>query len=203
MSFDAVKIIIMIFLILTIALSSYYLYLLLNNKNYEAKRHEMEMLELENQMLINKEEEISNNPETINNNTQVITDNQIVLTKEEKKTFFELADDLSTEDLNYLNEIKNYALSYDNIQMFDRKYYQVISYGQRKTICQLYIKDGHILVKINLGKIKVNKELEPIKTKPIKILVKDDNSLNEVKRQIEVGFYKQSGAIKFSMEGSN
>lgn len=202
MSFDTVKIIILVFLILTIILSSIYLYLLIKNKNYEAKCHEFEMLELDNQILINKTDELSNKLEAKNNLTQ-LNDKQILITKEEKKTFSELALDLSVEDLNYLNEIKNYALGYENIELFDRKYYQVISYGQRKTICQLYIKDGHILVKISLGKIKVNKELEPITTKPIKIQVIDEESLNEVKKQIEVGFYKQSGAIKFSMEGSN
>ena len=50
-------------------------------------------------------------------------------------------------------------------------------------------------VKVSLGKLKIKKGMEPLKLKTIKIVVKDDASLEEAKKQIELGYYKQSGAM--------
>lgn len=197
MSVETLKVVIMMFLIVAILASALYLVLLLINKNFEVKEYEIELLKLDNEILHQKS---TNLVESGEGNLQVISSNQVVLDKEEKKTFRELADGLNYDSLKYLMAIREYSKSFDRIEIFDRKYYQVISYGQRKSICQIHIKDGEVLVKINLGNIKVDKSLEPIKTKPIKILVNNDDALEEAKKQINLGFYKQSGAIQVSMK---
>lgn len=112
-----------------------------------------------------------------------------------KKTLKKELHALDATKKGYYDAILTYALKYPKVEASVRKYYQTISYGPRKTICRIQIKGGDVIVKVSLGKLKIKKGMEPLKLKTIKIVVKDDASLEEAKKQIELGYYKQSGAM--------
>lgn len=176
------------FLFLSCCFAGIYLFAFLKSKNEEEKDYKIRMLNLENEI----------NKETVEENDEDVV--AIKLAKVETKTFEESLNDLSEESRGYLTELQKYAKKYENVNIFDRKYYQTITYGQRKTICKVLIQEGKLIVKSSLGKLKISKDVEPLKLKSIKIEVKDENSLAEAKKQIDLGYYKQSGTIKISME---
>ena len=179
------------FLFLSCCFAGIYLFAFLKSKNEEEKDYKIRMLNLENE--INKEK--MKNVQPVEENDEDVV--AIKLAKVETKTSL---NDLSEESRGYLTEIQKYAKKYENVNIFDRKYYQTITYGQRKTICKVLIQEGKLIVKSSLGKLKISKDVEPLKLKSIKIEVKDENSLAEAKKQIDLGYYKQSGTIKISME---
>ena len=182
------------FLFLSCCFAGIYLFAFLKSKNEEEKDYKIRMLNMENE--INKEK--MKNVQPVEENDEDVV--AIKLAKVETKTFEESLNDLSEESRGYLTELQKYAKKYENVNIFDRKYYQTITYGQRKTICKVLIQEGKLIVKSSLGKLKISKDVEPLKLKSIKIEVKDENSLAEAKKQIDLGYYKQSGTIKISME---
>lgn len=172
----------------------FYLVEIARNKNAEYLKGQIEISRLDNEILeLQKEER-----KAMLANSQVVNiseDSVIINSVTPQKDFEEELHALDATKKGYYDAILTYALKYPKVEASVRKYYQTISYGPRKTICRIQIKGGDVIVKVSLGKLKIKKGMEPLKLKTIKIVVKDDASLEEAKKQIELGYYKQSGAM--------
>lgn len=181
-------------LLLSLVATVFYLVEIARNKNAEYLKGQIEISRLDNEILeLQKEER-----KAMLANSQVVNiseDSVIINSVTPQKDFEEELHALDATKKGYYDAILTYALKYPNVEASIRKYYQTISYGPRKTICRIQIKGGDVIVKVSLGKLKIKKGMEPLKLKTIKIVVKDDASLEEAKKQIELGYYKQSGAM--------
>lgn len=181
-------------LLLSLVATVFYLVEIARNKNAEYLKGQIEISRLDNEILeLQKEER-----KAMFANSQVVNiseDSVIINSVTPQKDFEEELHALDATKKGYYDAILTYALKYPKVEASVRKYYQTISYGPRKTICRIQIKGGDIIVKVSLGKLKIKKGMEPLKLKTIKIVVKDDASLEEAKKQIELGYYKQSGAM--------
>ncbi len=181
-------------LLLSLVATVFYLVEIARNKNAEYLKGQIEISRLDNEILeLQKEER-----KTMLANSQVVNiseDSVIINSVTPQKDFEEELHALDATKKGYYDAILTYALKYPKVEASVRKYYQTISYGPRKTICRIQIKGGDVIVKVSLGKLKIKKGMEPLKLKTIKIVVKDDASLEEAKKQIELGYYKQSGAM--------
>lgn len=181
-------------LLLSLVATVFYLVEIARNKNAEYLKGQIEISRLDNEILeLQKEER-----KAMLANSQVVNiseDSVIINSVTPQKDFEEELHALDATKKGYYDAILTYALKYPKVEASVRKYYQTISYGPRKTICRIQIKGGDVIVKVSLGKLKIKKGMEPLKLKTIKIVVKDDASLEEVKKQIELGYYKQSGAM--------
>ena len=181
-------------LLLSLVATVFYLVEIARNKNAEYLNGQIEISRLDNEILeLQKEER-----KAMLANSQVVNiseDSVIINSVTPQKDFEEELHALDATKKGYYDAILTYALKYPKVEASVRKYYQTISYGPRKTICRIQIKGGDVIVKVSLGKLKIKKGMEPLKLKTIKIVVKDDASLEEAKKQIELGYYKQSGAM--------
>lgn len=181
-------------LLLSLVATVFYLVEIGRNKNAEYLKGQIEISRLDNEILeLQKEER-----KAMLANSQVVNiseDSVIINSVTPQKDFEEELHALDATKKGYYDAILTYALKYPKVEASIRKYYQTISYGPRKTICRIQIKGGDVIVKVSLGKLKIKKGMEPLKLKTIKIVVKDDASLEEAKKQIELGYYKQSGAM--------
>ena len=181
-------------LLLSLVATVFYLVEIARNKNAEYLKGQIEISRLDNEILeLQKEER-----KAMLANSQVVNiseDSVIINSVTPQKDFEEELHALDATKKGYYDAILTYALKYPKVEASVRKYYQTISYGPRKTICRIQIKGGEVIVKVSLGKLKIKKGMEPLKLKTIKIVVKDDASLEEAKKQIELGYYKQSGAM--------
>ena len=181
-------------LLLSLVATVFYLVEIARNKNAEYLKGQIEISRLDNEILeLQKEER-----KAMLANSQVVNiseDSVIINSVTPQKDFDEELHALDATKKGYYDAILTYALKYPKVEASIRKYYQTISYGPRKTICRIQIKGGDVIVKVSLGKLKIKKGMEPLKLKTIKIVVKDDASLEEAKKQIELGYYKQSGAM--------
>ena len=181
-------------LLLSLVATVFYLVEIARNKNAEYLKGQIEISRLDNEILeLQKEER-----KAMLANSQVVNiseDSVIINSVTPQKDFEEELHALDATKKGYYDAILTYALKYPKVDASVRKYYQTISYGPRKTICRIQIKGGDVIVKVSLGKLKIKKGMEPLKLKTIKIVVKDDASLEEAKKQIELGYYKQSGAM--------
>lgn len=181
-------------LLLSLVATVFYLVEIARNKNAEYLKGQIEISRLDNEILeLQKEER-----KAMLANSQVVNisgDSVIINSVTPQKDFEEELHALDATKKGYYDAILIYALKYPKVEASVRKYYQTISYGPRKTICRIQIKGGDVIVKVSLGKLKIKKGMEPLKLKTIKIVVKDDASLEEAKKQIELGYYKQSGAM--------
>lgn len=181
-------------LLLSLVATVFYLVEIARNKNAEYLKGQIEISRLDNEILeLQKEER-----KAMLANSQVVNiseDSVIINSVTPQKDFEEELHALDATKKGYYDAILTYALKYPKVEASVRKYYQTISYGPRKTICRIQIKGGDVIVKVSLGKLKIKKGMEPLKLKTIKIVVKDDTSLEEAKKQIELGYYKQSGAM--------
>lgn len=181
-------------LLLSLVATVFYLVEIARNKNAEYLKGQIEISRLDNEILeLQKEER-----KAMLANSQVVNiseDSVIINSVTPQKDFEEELHALDATKKGYYDAILTYALKYPKVEASVRKYYQTISYGPRKTICRIQIKGGDVIVKFSLGKLKIKKGMEPLKLKTIKIVVKDDASLEEAKKQIELGYYKQSGAM--------
>lgn len=181
-------------LLLSLVGTVFYLVEIARNKNAEYLKGQIEISRLDNEILeLQKEER-----KAMLANSQVVNiseDSVIINSVTPQKDFEEELHALDATKKGYYDAILTYALKYPKVEASVRKYYQTISYGPRKTICRIQIKGGDVIVKVSLGKLKIKKGMEPLKLKTIKIVVKDDASLEEAKKQIELGYYKQSGAM--------
>lgn len=181
-------------LLLSLVAIVFYLVEIARNKNAEYLKGQIEISRLDNEILeLQKEER-----KAMLANSQVVNiseDSVIINSVTPQKDFEEELHALDATKKGYYDAILTYALKYPKVEASVRKYYQTISYGPRKTICRIQIKGGDVIVKVSLGKLKIKKGMEPLKLKTIKIVVKDDASLEEAKKQIELGYYKQSGAM--------
>lgn len=181
-------------LFLSLVATVFYLVEIARNKNAEYLKGQIEISRLDNEILeLQKEER-----KAMLANSQVVNiseDSVIINSVTPQKDFEEELHALDATKKGYYDAILTYALKYPKVEASVRKYYQTISYGPRKTICRIQIKGGDVIVKVSLGKLKIKKGMEPLKLKTIKIVVKDDASLEEAKKQIELGYYKQSGAM--------
>lgn len=181
-------------LLLSLVATVFYLVEIARNKNAEYLKGQIEISRFDNEILeLQKEER-----KAMLANSQVVNiseDSVIINSVTPQKDFEEELHALDATKKGYYDAILTYALKYPKVEASVRKYYQTISYGPRKTICRIQIKGGDVIVKVSLGKLKIKKGMEPLKLKTIKIVVKDDASLEEAKKQIELGYYKQSGAM--------
>lgn len=181
-------------LLLSLVATVFYLVEIARNKNAEYLKGQIEISRLDNEILeLQKEER-----KAMLANSQVVNiseDSVVINSVTPQKDFEEELHALDATKKGYYDAILTYALKYPKVEASVRKYYQTISYGPRKTICRIQIKGGDVIVKVSLGKLKIKKGMEPLKLKTIKIVVKDDASLEEAKKQIELGYYKQSGAM--------
>lgn len=113
----------------------------------------------------------------------------------EKEKFAVSFERLNVAQRKYYDEIVNYALDFENTNINNYDYDQRIRVGQRKTLALISIKQNTLVVKFKMGKLKVGNGLEPLKLKPIKITVRNDEDLENVKKQIETAYYKLTGVI--------
>ena len=178
-------------LLVLLALTIRYLVSFLMGNNDESLNYQIKCLELDKE--IKRLEEYSNQKE-------IDTENKVVLEKvPEDIIFTEELEKLDDEHKKYYDAIVSYALSLKDVNVNVRKSYKTLTYGKGKIIGKIVVLNGTLIVKFNFGKIKVSKEVEPLLLKTIKIEVKSEKEVEQVKKQIDIGYIKQSGQLKIEM----
>ena len=178
-------------LLVLLALTIRYLISFLMGNNDESLNYQIKCLELDKE--IKRLEEYSNQKE-------IDTENKVVLEKvPEDIIFTEELEKLDDEHKKYYDAIVSYALSLKDVNVNVRKSYETLTYGKGKIISKIVVLNGTLIVKFNFGKIKVSKEVEPLLLKTIKIEVKSEKEVEQVKKQIDIGYIKQSGQLKIEM----
>ena len=179
-------------LLVLLALTIRYLISFLMGNNDESLNYQIKCLELDKE--IKRLEEYSNQKE-------IDTENKVVLEKvPEDIIFTEELEKLDDEHKKYYDAIVSYALSLKDVNVNVRKSYETLTYGKGKIIGKIVVLNGTLIVKFNFGKIKVSKEVEPLLLKTIKIEVKSKKEVEQVKKQIDIGYIKQSGQLKIEMK---
>ena len=178
-------------LLVLLALTIRYLISFLMGNNDESLNYQIKCLELDKE--IKRLEDLLNQKE-------IDTENKVVLEKvPEDIIFTEELEKLDDEHKKYYDAIVSYALSLKDVNINVRKSYETLTYGKGKIIGKIVVLNGTIIVKFNFGKIKVSKEVEPLLLKTIKIEVKSEKEVEQVKKQIDIGYIKQSGQLKVEM----
>lgn len=178
-------------LFLLIAIAIRYLFSFLLGDNTESLNYQIKCLELDKE--IKRLEDFLNQKE-------IDTENKVVLEKvPEDIIFTEELEKLDDEHKKYYDAIVSYALSLKDVNINVRKSYETLTYGKGKIIGKIVVLNGTLIVKFNFGKIKVSKEVEPLLLKTIKIEVKSEKEVEQVKKQIDIGYIKQSGQLKIEM----
>ena len=178
-------------LLVLLALTIRYLISFLMGNNDESLNHQIKCLELDKE--IKRLEDFLNQKE-------IDTENKVVLEKvPEDIIFTEELEKLDDEHKKYYDAIVSYALSLKDVNVNVRKSYETLTYGKGKIIGKIVVLNGTLIVKFNFGKIKVSKEVEPLLLKTIKIEVKSEKEVEQVKKQIDIGYIKQSGQLKIEM----
>lgn len=178
-------------LLVLLALTIRYLISFLMGNNDESLNYQIKCLELDKE--IKRLEDFLNQKE-------IDTENKVVLEKVlEDIIFTEELEKLDDEHKKYYDAIVSYALSLKDVNMNVRKSYETLTYGKGKIIGKIVVLNGTLIVKFNFGKIKVSKEVEPLLLKTIKIEVKSEKEVEQVKKQIDIGYIKQSGQLKIEM----
>ena len=178
-------------LLVLLALTIRYLISFLMGNNDESLNYQIKCLELDKE--IKRLEDFLNQKE-------IDTENKVVLEKvPEDIIFTEELEKLDDEHKKYYDAIVSYALSLKDVNVNVRKSYETLTYGKGKIIGKIVILNGTLIVKFNFGKIKVSKEVEPLLLKTIKIEVKSEKEVEQVKKQIDIGYIKQSGQLKIEM----
>ena len=178
-------------LLVLLALTIRYLISFLMGNNDESLNYQIKCLELDKE--IKRLEDFLNQKE-------IDTENKVVLEKvPEDIIFTEELEKLDNEHKKYYDAIVSYALSLKDVNVNVRKSYETLTYGKGKIIGKIVVLNGTIIVKFNFGKIKVSKEVEPLLLKTIKIEVKSEKEVEQVKKQIDIGYIKQSGQLKIEM----
>lgn len=178
-------------LLVLLALTIRYLISFLMGNNDESLNYQIKCLELDKE--IKRLEDFLNQKE-------IDTENKVVLEKvPEDIIFTEELEKLDDEHKKYYDAIVSYALSLKDVNVNVRKSYETLTYGKGKIIGKIVVLNGTLIVKFNFGKIKVSKEVEPLLLKTIKIEVKSEKEVEQVKKQIDIGYIKQSGQLKIEM----
>ena len=178
-------------LLVLLALTIRYLISFLMGNNDESLNYQIKCLELDKE--IKRLEDLLNQKE-------IDTENKVVLEKvPEDIIFTEELEKLDDEHKKYYDAIVSYALSLRDVNVNVRKSYETLTYGKGKIIGKIVVLNGTLIVKFNFGKIKVSKEVEPLLLKTIKIEVKSEKEVEQVKKQIDIGYIKQSGQLKIEM----
>ena len=178
-------------LLVLLALTIRYLISFLMGNNDESLNYQIKCLELDKE--IKRLEDFLNQKE-------IDTENKVVLEKvPEDIIFTEELEKLDDEHKKYYDAIVSYALSLKDVNVNVRKSYETLTYGKGKIIGKIVVLNGTLIVKFNFGKIKVSKEVEPLLLKTIKIEVKSEKEVEQVKKQIDIGYIKQSGQLKIDM----
>ena len=178
-------------LLVLLALTIRYLISFLMGNNDESLNYQIKCLELDKE--IKRLEDLLNQKE-------IDTENKVVLEKvPEDIIFTEELEKLDDEHKKYYDAIVSYALSLKDVNVNVRKSYETLTYGKGKIIGKIVVLNGTIIVKFNFGKIKVSKEVEPLLLRTIKIEVKSEKEVEQVKKQIDIGYIKQSGQLKIEM----
>ena len=178
-------------LLVLLALTIRYLVSFLMGNNDESLNYQIKCLELDKE--IKRLEDLLNQKE-------IDTENKVVLEKvPEDIIFTEELEKLDDEHKKYYDAIVSYALSLKDVNVNVRKSYETLTYGKGKIIGKIVVLNGTLIVKFNFGKIKVSKEVEPLLLKTIKIEVKSEKEVEQVKKQIDIGYIKQSGQLKIEM----
>ena len=178
-------------LLVLLALTIRYLISFLMGNNDESLNYQIKCLELDKE--IKRLEDLLNQKE-------IDTENKVVLEKvSEDIIFTEELEKLDDEHKKYYDAIVSYALSLKDVNINVRKSYETLTYGKGKIIGKIVVLNGTIIVKFNFGKIKVSKEVEPLLLRTIKIEVKSEKEVEQVKKQIDIGYIKQSGQLKIEM----
>ena len=178
-------------LLVLLALTIRYLISFLMGNNDESLNYQIKCLELDKE--IKRLEDFLNQKE-------IDTENKVVLEKvPEDIIFTEELEKLNDEHKKYYDAIVSYALSLKDVNVNVRKSYETLTYGKGKIIGKIVVLNGTLIVKFNFGKIKVSKEVEPLLLKTIKIEVKSEKEVEQVKKQIDIGYIKQSGQLKIEM----
>ena len=178
-------------LLVLLALTIRYLISFLIGNNDESLNYQIKCLELDKE--IKRLEDFLNQKE-------IDTENKVVLEKvPEDIIFTEELEKLDDEHKKYYDAIVSYALSLKDVNVNVRKSYETLTYGKGKIIGKIVVLNGTLIVKFNFGKIKVSKEVEPLLLKTIKIEVKSEKEVEQVKKQIDIGYIKQSGQLKIEM----
>ena len=178
-------------LLVLLALTIRYLISFLMGNNDESLNYQIKCLELDKE--IKRLEDFLNQKE-------IDTENKVVLEKvPEDIIFTEELEKLDDEHKKYYDAIVSYALSLKDVNVNVRKSYETLTYGKGKIIGKIVVLNGTLIVKFNFGKIKVSKEIEPLLLKTIKIEVKSEKEVEQVKKQIDIGYIKQSGQLKIEM----
>lgn len=194
-----------IFFLLNVFLGIYY-YSMCKGKNIEEYQYKLNLTEqlLEEEKNQNKElntqmDELKKSTiqqTELTHQTQSVDLNDVVILPTSEKVEFDTAlTNLSTDSYNLYNEIVNYVKTLENTIILRRKYYEVINFNKGKKIAQLSIKDDKVIIKTNLGKMKVKKGIDPINLKPVKIILTDSDSLEKAKKQIYLSYLRLSGQI--------
>mgnify|MGYP005963058773 FL=1 len=178
-------------LLVLLALTIRYLISFLMGNNDESLNYQIKCLELDKE--IKRLEDFLNQKE-------IDTENKVVLEKvPEDIIFTEELEKLDDEHKKYYDAIVSYALSLKDVNVNVRKSYETLTYGKGKIIGKIVVLNGTLIVKFNFGKIKVSKEVEPLLLKTIKIEVKSEKEVEQVKKQIDIRYIKQSGQLKIEM----
>ena len=178
-------------LLVLLALTIRYLISFLMGNNDESLNYQIKCLELDKE--IKRLEDFLNQKE-------IDIENKVVLEKvPEDIIFTEELEKLDDEHKKYYDAIVSYALSLKDVNINVRKSYETLTYGKGKIIGKIVVLNGTLIVKFNFGKIKVSKEVEPLLLKTIKIEVKSEKEVEQVKKQIDIGYIKQSGQLKIEM----
>ena len=178
-------------LLVLLALTIRYLISFLMGNNDESLNYQIKCLELDKE--IKRLEDFLNQKE-------IDIENKVVLEKvSEDIIFTEELEKLDDEHKKYYDAIVSYALSLKDVNVNVRKSYETLTYGKGKIIGKIVVLNGTLIVKFNFGKIKVSKEVEPLLLKTIKIEVKSEKEVEQVKKQIDIGYIKQSGQLKIEM----
>lgn len=177
-------------LIFLIAITIRYFVAFMLKNNNESLNFKIKCLKLDQE--IQKLKDYFKDEKVENNNVIVRTSHDVIFVDELAK--------LDEEHKKYYDEIINYVSTLKDVNVNTRKSYESLTYGKRKTIAKIVAVNGSLIVKFNFGKIKVNKEVEPLLLKTIKIEIKSEKELELVKKQLNTGYIKQSGQLKVEME---
>lgn len=177
-------------LIFLIAITIRYFVAFMLKNNNESLNFKIKCLKLDQE--IQKLKDYFKDEKVENNNVIVRTSHDVIFVDELAK--------LDEEHKKYYDEIINYVSTLKDVNVNIRKSYESLTYGKRKTIAKIVAVNGSLIVKFNFGKIKVNKEVEPLLLKTIKIEIKSEKELELVKKQLNIGYIKQSGQLKVEME---
>lgn len=126
--------------------------------------------------------------------------NQVIITKNEMHSFSELLEDLSMVNKNYYRQLISFSQALEGIIIKRSYYYERISYKKTKPVAKINIKKKKIIVTTNIGKLKVgNDQSTSYALKPIRVTIKDGESLKTAKNNIYDSYLRQSGKLKLEV----